>query len=286
MNEEILKFLFADFLLDPRVPKEFADESTSDKLLESLNRYFDIAVERKGYSWKKATGTNMLEIRAPDKYTDVKNKIAKKFYDALNSNGDVFLIENHPFFGTKCTVNSEKFIEVIDNIKNSLEIRKGELINQELERWGKQRFVKGLEGTYSEYGGFFDKKLWVDFYSEQLLDKNLSNVVNIPASDRIVSIDHNDERVIEIVSEARKLSDDLITANDLGAMNEDEVKAAVVEVNQIVAAFQSEKIRADRIYEFSKVTLKWIGTQAGGAIVGTMALALLSLIAAYLGFAT
>lgn len=107
----------------------------------------------------------------------------------------------------------------------------------------------------------------------------------IPASDRIVSIDHNQHTVQQIVAKGSELKTQLIMANDLGALSVSEAKIAAFEVQQIVDSFQSDGFRSSLVYEKAKSTLNWISSKAAEAMVGALALTFLTLIANFLGFA-
>lgn len=279
MLEQIFKYMFADFLLDPRIKKEFPENGDADSINTRLAEYFDIAISRKGYNFLK----QQYDRQPPKFYVDQKKKIVSTFYKLLDSNG-VFTIERHTFFGVRCSVDSERFIYVISEQKGLVSISDGMPLDNEIKRWGVVRLKSGLKSLYQESGGFFDASKWIDFYDESMMPESTDQSVEIPASDRIVPVDHNSASVADIIDASKKLQESLLAANDIGAMGVGQAHAAAVEVGQISAAFAADFIRADRMFARAKETLAWIGKEAAGALVGAAALALLALIAAYLGF--
>lgn len=113
----------------------------------------------------------------------------------------------------------------------------------------------------------------------------ISETDYVPASDRVVRLDHNSEPVAKIIADTRGLIQQLETGNDLGDMSPEEAEAARNEVKQIVLAFEGEGIRVNETFARVKSTLTWVVTRAAEAFVGSMALALLGLIANFFGFA-
>ena len=106
---------------------------------------------------------------------------------------------------------------------------------------------------------------------------------DVPAADRIVTMGHNSEKVSEVVSETDELLGQLTTGNDVGQFTELEVSAAANELEQLKLAFRSENVRQNTVLSFAKRSLLWIGDHAGGAVVGTAAIALLVLIFSFFG---
>ena len=105
----------------------------------------------------------------------------------------------------------------------------------------------------------------------------------IPASDRIVRLDHNSAPVVEILDAAADLQQKIRMGNDIGDLTHDEAVAAAGEVSQLEQAMKADFVRPDVLVGFAKKTLKWVGEKAAGAAVGKAALALLVMIAAFFG---
>jgi hypothetical protein len=110
-------------------------------------------------------------------------------------------------------------------------------------------------------------------------------VGTVPASDRLVRLDHNAPEVKRIVDDAQSLETQLLKSNDFGSLTDDEVKAAAVEVRSIREAFLGDFIRSSNTYQRAKSTLEWIGSKAAEAVIGAAALGLLALIASFFGIA-
>ncbi|MEK9210383.1 hypothetical protein [Sphingomonas sp. 2378] len=108
-------------------------------------------------------------------------------------------------------------------------------------------------------------------------------VRSVPASDRIVRLDHNNPQVEEMVATVQDLKVKIRMGNDLGDLTAEEAQAAAQEVEQIELALKGEFVRPEQIAAFARKSLKWIGDKAAGAAVGKAALALLAMIAAFFG---
>ena len=122
-----------------------------------------------------------------------------------------------------------------------------------------------------------------DFGIQGLSDGFVGTKV-IPASDRLVTLDDNDPKLAEIVAEAKDLSRRISDSNDIGAMSDQDREIAIVEVNQLAEILEQPAVRISNVTERAIATLSWIGEQAAGAVIGSAAMALLALIAAYFGF--
>ena len=277
MDIEILEFIYLDFLLDSRFPKNFSETSDDKTIASALLAYFDDALDKKGYNYGK---TSFHSVR-PEKYSGFKSIIVDSVFDELMSKNIVFKLESHPLFGKKCTVDSNLFIEVLSKRKRGIKISSDFYLEEDIKNWGLARFRDGITILYKRIGGFFDSNKWVDF--EDAAYSNNLDVIGIPASDRIVEIDHNAPPIVEIVDQANILVKHLQTANDIGNLTSDEASAAANEVKQIITAFEGSRLRVNQVVQISKLTLAWIASKAAESLVGTIATALLVLIATYFG---
>jgi len=105
-----------------------------------------------------------------------------------------------------------------------------------------------------------------------------------PAADRIVGFDHNSRSFREVRAKVSELQDHLGSANDLGGLTERSAAVASAEVEAIGKTMDQEFFRPTELWARAKMTLGWIGREAAGALEGTAAIALLALIASFLGF--
>lgn len=277
MDESILSYFYLEFLLDPRYPKTFSENSNVGMINRNLEQYFDQALINKGYS----PLTRSSFTYDNKNYRDYKSSIVSKVASVLHKNGDVFLIENHPLFGTRCKVNSDKFVEICSELESHISITKNVSLKEDIESWGLSRFKAILPKLYDSINGKYDDSTWVDFYNYGNLIDN--EAVNLPLSDKIVEVDRNSQPVVEIVDLSEQLVKQLQTANDLGDLTSDEASAAVTEVKQIIVAFESSKIRANAVFESAKKSLSWIAAKGADAAIGLLATSLLVAIAAYFG---
>ena len=105
----------------------------------------------------------------------------------------------------------------------------------------------------------------------------------VPASDRIVTLDHNNPAISQAISDAKQLGVALRESNDVGAMSPEAVTVAIEEVTEITQALERPAVRMPAFGERAKSTLTWIGKEAAGALVGAAALTLLALLATIFG---
>ncbi len=106
----------------------------------------------------------------------------------------------------------------------------------------------------------------------------------VPGSDRVVGLDHNSRSFGQVVSGAKDLQVQLLSANDVGDLSQRQVQVAAHEIGQIVETLHQDYVRPLALWSRSSSVLGWIGKEAAAALVGAAALALLALIATLLGF--
>lgn len=122
------------------------------------------------------------------------------------------------------------------------------------------------------------------FWSDLERSLESPDQVWVPASDRIVKLDHNNPVLKEIQTAAADLRERLAESNDVGNLRPDQVEVAIAEIGQLEADLNGDALRVGGFRERAEGTLSWIGREAAGALVGTAALALLAAIAAFFGF--
>ena len=115
-------------------------------------------------------------------------------------------------------------------------------------------------------------------------DESSDNERTAPASNRIVGLDHNSRGFLEARGKVSELRDALIKANDLGDLSPREAQVAATEVDQIGETLAQEFFRPAELWRRCLSTLRWVGDQAAAAVVGMLALALLTLLGHLLGF--
>lgn len=276
MDRKILEYIYLEFLLDPRYPKDFSENSNINMIKNVMLGYFDLALQNKGYV--ELTSSSFTYDNK--NYRDAKSEIVGKIFSAMNGSG-VFSIENHPLFGTKCSVNSQKFVEVSSGYRQSISVSDGRVLDEDLQLWGVSRFKNGLAAIYDRHNGKFDDGRWIDFYDFPTIKDD--QTVDLPVFDRIADVDSNSPAVVEILDGAHVLLKQLQTGNDLGDLTAEEASAAATEVKQIITAFESSRVRARQLFEMAKNSLSWIASKGAEAMVGALATSLLIAIAAFLG---
>lgn len=120
-----------------------------------------------------------------------------------------------------------------------------------------------------------------DGISDSLIDK--LRTVEIPASDRIVRIDHNSPEYKEFESAKKKLEKQIKTGNDFGGLSDEDLTVAANEVYQIGVAVEQENVRPSHLYQQAMSSLLWIADKAGGAVIEALAVATLLALAHLLG---
>lgn len=105
----------------------------------------------------------------------------------------------------------------------------------------------------------------------------------VPASDRLVRIDHNSDAFREFESAFEKLKEGLDKSNDVGELSPEGVEVAKQEVSQLGSENKREWVRPAHVWQVAKSTLLWILDHSAGAAIGTFALAALTALAKLFG---
>jgi hypothetical protein len=203
---------------------------------------------------------------------------------------DISYIEDDPITGSFIRISPDKFGSFIEAVT-----REQAAYNQIIDaaedphsgiNAAERRSFKYLE-LYDRYDALRKFAQFGDDWAALMIEKlkagfALGSV--IPASDRVVMLSDNSPEVAEIVASAQSLHHQLTTGNDVGNLTPEQAQAAASEVDEIRVAFSGQAVRANIAYRRARDTLEWIGKEAGGALVGTAATALLLLIAKFLGF--
>lgn len=122
-------------------------------------------------------------------------------------------------------------------------------------------------------------------WAEELMSKQVPALRKaVPASDRVVPINHNQPEWQVLEQATQALADQFTQGNDFGDLTAEEVEVAQSEVEEIKRLIALPKVRFTVVRERTGATLRWIGEKAAGAAVGKAALALLALIATFFGF--
>lgn len=107
----------------------------------------------------------------------------------------------------------------------------------------------------------------------------------IPASDRIVRMDHNSKEFRDFEDAFDRLRESLLRSNDFGDMSPDEVAVAKDEVAQFSQEQKREWVRPAHMWQVAKSTFFWLVDHAAGTVVGQLALIALTALATLLGIA-
>jgi hypothetical protein len=120
-------------------------------------------------------------------------------------------------------------------------------------------------------------------YGDDWLHKALTSIHrqlsgDVPASDRVVPIDHNSPSAAEITSSFEALEASLKGDNDTGALIDDQRLAALEEVSRLKQWWLSTRVRCASFLTSANATLSWVGEKAAAATVGDLAKNLLKLL--------
>jgi hypothetical protein len=105
----------------------------------------------------------------------------------------------------------------------------------------------------------------------------------VPASDRVVQLDHNAPPVVDIADGFAALEAAVRESNELGEMLGDNRATVLYNLGTLRQMWSERSVHLDSFKVFAKSTLRWLATQAGSAVVGAMAMALLAKILNFLG---
>jgi len=107
--------------------------------------------------------------------------------------------------------------------------------------------------------------------------------VEIPASDRVVSPDHNSPEYRDFEAAHEKLADKLRRSNDLREFSAEELVIARSEVAAIGEEARKSTFRSLRLWEIAKTTIFWIVEKAVDGIIKALAVGVLIALAQVLG---
>jgi len=138
---------------------------------------------------------------------------------------------------------------------------------------------------YSQFGSAWLDDVWDRYFPQETSAAPVEhNSANIPAADRLVTVDHNSENSVSARSALSDLSAHLASSNDFGDLSIDEVEEAKREVWLLEQAIMQEAVRIDWIEPMAKACLKWIALKAAEQTIGAFAIAALTALAILFGF--
>jgi hypothetical protein len=202
--------------------------------------------------------------------------------DALGilSNCGVATISTDPFAGDYMKIDSKSFDRFVQKARTELDIAE-----KQMHRTGKE-FDEVVEAQALLNAARIIAYRPLERYSEfgaELLTRALDSIKNgpsmrVPASDRIVDLDHNSPTFSEISDRLDELEGRLRVDNDTGELVGEERATALEEVSRLRAWWSSSKIRVMSFVSLAKSTLGWIGEKAASATVGELAKSLLKMV--------
>lgn len=107
----------------------------------------------------------------------------------------------------------------------------------------------------------------------------------VPAADRIVSLNHNSQDFDDFENALKKLEESIRTSNYLGDFSREEIEIAKAEILQIRPENRRLWVRPAHVWQMAKSTLLWIFDHSAGAAIGMVALYALEALAKLLGIA-
>lgn len=203
---------------------------------------------------------------------------------------DISYIAEDEFAGAFVTVSRRRFDDFLANVRADLRKYDEIVISAMDENLGLSR-AEDRKYAYLDLYNRYDAIKKYSQFGSSWLQSALEKIklipagqIEIPASDRVVRLDHNDPTLIQIISEASQLRQKILKGNDLGDITSDQAKALANEVQQLENDFKSDVLRPEVVTDRARKSLKWISDKAAGTMVGQAAWRLLLLIAQFFGF--
>ncbi len=206
---------------------------------------------------------------------------------------DVSYTEEDEFAGAFVVVTADRFNAFLDNVSKEREqydaivrdahddhvgINRAENTHLPyLEAYGKYTVLR----KYSAFG-----EEWLDTALEEIRRRAAAGDLQTSASDKVIQLKQDDEMLVAIRAAAEELRTHLLRGNDLGALSQEQARAAAGEIEQLQASLAKDVVRPAELKSRARDTLKWIGEKAAGTFVGQAATALFKLIMNLLGIPT
>jgi hypothetical protein len=203
---------------------------------------------------------------------------------------DIAYSEDDDFAGRFIVVSQQRFDAFLDNVADdrsnydkiikdalddSIGLSRAEDANLPyLEAYNRFPVLR----KYSQFG-----EEWLNRALEGIRAQSSLETAAIPASDRVVRIDHNDPQAVQIRESAEQLKQRILRGNDLGNISPEQAEAVSREIEELQNSFAGGVIRPQAVADRAKKTLRWVGEKAAGTLVGKGALALLTLLLSFLG---
>lgn len=106
---------------------------------------------------------------------------------------------------------------------------------------------------------------------------------DVPASDRVVSINHNAPEYVEVEKNLHSLEHTVSASNELGAENPDERDRVIAEISATRRLLKAARARIDAVLAVIVPALKWIGGKIADTAVQIAIQAVFVALAALLG---
>jgi hypothetical protein len=119
---------------------------------------------------------------------------------------------------------------------------------------------------------------------EQSGASGVSESATVPASDRIVKIDHNSAQYMEIIGKLAQISDAAKKSNSLSIENADERDQRLAEITAGKILLEAPRTNAEKVKSLLIDGLKWIGEKIADNVVSVIVTGLIGLVLALLGF--
>ena len=146
--------------------------------------------------------------------------------------------------------------------------------------WAGSRFDDNISKINSDLFAPFARELLKD------IERNAATAAaasDVPAADRIVTLDHNSRGYTETVDSLSQVLDVVQRSNEIGAEEPDTRERVVAELDAGKRLLKATQVRAQAVWLVVYPALRWIASQTVGTIVGVAITAAIVLLAALLG---
>lgn len=144
--------------------------------------------------------------------------------------------------------------------------------------WSGSRYEDMIAEINSQIFEPFTRRLLKEF-----LRAANASAEEIPAADRLVTLDHNSSAYQSAVTSLDEVTKATVGSNELGSNVPTEKERVVAELEAGRHLLKARQIRVQAALQLLLPALRWIGDHAGGTIVGALVTAAIAALAAVFG---
>jgi hypothetical protein len=142
-----------------------------------------------------------------------------------------------------------------------------------------RNFDDAVNKVNNEYFDPFSRDLLRDLERQTIIAPEIKSA----SEEVIIDLDHEDEPYKNLIEQIEKLQSALAQSNELGALSGREAERVVAEVNSGRDLLAAKSVRVRALSTVLIPALTWIANNFGAGILGALATALLTILAAQFG---